>query len=144
MFVVLNKSVYCQEPDGVRIPEVLVPYMAGMTFIPFVRDSKPVDKSSAPSASASAAIKEKSSTNTTPKPAPAPAPAPAPVSTVKAAPAPSPAAAALVAAVAVAVSSGSPEVDQLAAQVTAKGDEIRALKAAKVPCVQIMCMVSFH
>lgn len=29
-----------QESDGVRIPEVLVPFMGGMTFLPFVRDSK--------------------------------------------------------------------------------------------------------
>jgi seryl-tRNA synthetase len=29
-----------QEKDGVRIPEVLVPFMGGITFLPFVRDSK--------------------------------------------------------------------------------------------------------
>ncbi len=29
-----------QEDDGVRIPEVLVPFMGGITFMPFVRDSK--------------------------------------------------------------------------------------------------------
>jgi hypothetical protein len=29
-----------QEADGVRIPEVLVPFMGGMTFLPFVRESK--------------------------------------------------------------------------------------------------------
>lgn len=32
-----------QEADGVRIPEVLVPFMGGMTFLPFVRESKPLD-----------------------------------------------------------------------------------------------------
>jgi seryl-tRNA synthetase len=32
-----------QEADGVRIPEVLVPFMGGITFMPFVRESKPVD-----------------------------------------------------------------------------------------------------
>jgi seryl-tRNA synthetase len=41
-------SGYCicvvQEADGVRIPEVLVPYMGGLTFLPFVRDSKLPDK----------------------------------------------------------------------------------------------------
>jgi len=36
-----------QEADGVRIPEVLVPFMGGITFLPFVRDSKPADKSAA-------------------------------------------------------------------------------------------------
>ncbi|CAE7724151.1 unnamed protein product, partial [Symbiodinium microadriaticum] len=29
-----------QEPDGVRVPDVLVPFMGGITFLPFVRDSK--------------------------------------------------------------------------------------------------------
>jgi len=29
-----------QEADGVRIPEVLVPFMGGITFLPFVRESK--------------------------------------------------------------------------------------------------------
>lgn len=29
-----------QEADGVRVPEVLVPYMGGITFLPFVRDAK--------------------------------------------------------------------------------------------------------
>lgn len=33
-----------QEKDGVRVPDVLVPYMGGMTFMPFVRDSKIPDK----------------------------------------------------------------------------------------------------
>jgi len=36
-----------QEADGVRIPEVLVPFMGGITFLPFIRDSKPADKSTA-------------------------------------------------------------------------------------------------
>lgn len=44
-----------QEADGVRIPEVLVPFMGGITFLPFIRDSKPADKSS----SAGAEKKEK-------------------------------------------------------------------------------------
>ena len=29
-----------QEADGVRIPEVLVPFMGGLTFLPFVRDAR--------------------------------------------------------------------------------------------------------
>jgi seryl-tRNA synthetase len=29
-----------QDKDGVHIPEVLVPFMGGLTFLPFVRDSK--------------------------------------------------------------------------------------------------------
>lgn len=31
-----------QEKDGVRVPDVLVPFMGGMTFLPFVRESKAV------------------------------------------------------------------------------------------------------
>ena len=33
-----------QEADGVRIPDVLVPFMGGITFMPFVRDSRPPEK----------------------------------------------------------------------------------------------------
>ncbi len=29
-----------QTDDGVKVPEVLVPFMGGMTFLPFVRDSR--------------------------------------------------------------------------------------------------------
>jgi hypothetical protein len=31
-----------QEKDGVRIPEVLIPYMGGITFLPFVREAKDI------------------------------------------------------------------------------------------------------
>jgi len=33
-----------QEANGVRVPEVLVPYMGGLDFLPFVRDSKLPEK----------------------------------------------------------------------------------------------------
>lgn len=33
-----------QEENGVRVPEVLVPFMGGIDFLPFVRDSKLPDK----------------------------------------------------------------------------------------------------
>ena len=33
-----------QEAGGVRVPPVLVPYMGGLDFLPFVRDSKLPDK----------------------------------------------------------------------------------------------------
>lgn len=55
-----------QEPDGVRIPEVLVPFMGGITFLPFVRDARgapaapgkaPADKTAAAPAPAPAAAK---------------------------------------------------------------------------------------
>ena len=29
-----------QEHDGVRVPEVLIPFMGGITFMPFIRDAK--------------------------------------------------------------------------------------------------------
>lgn len=31
-----------QEADGVRVPDVLVPFMGGMTFLPFVRESRDI------------------------------------------------------------------------------------------------------
>lgn len=43
-----------QEKDGVRIPEVLVPYMAGITFLPFVRGPRDGDKKTAVPATAAA------------------------------------------------------------------------------------------
>jgi hypothetical protein len=47
-----------KETDGVRIPEVLVPFMGGLTFLPFVRESKPIDNK--PSAAAKAGEKGES------------------------------------------------------------------------------------
>jgi hypothetical protein len=44
-----------QEADGVRVPEVLVPYMGGVTFMPFVRDSKLPEKGATVSKAASSA-----------------------------------------------------------------------------------------
>ncbi len=99
-----------QEADGVRVPEVLVPYMGGVTFMPFVRESRidatPVAKA-APSSKAASA----------PAPAPAPAPASAPAPAPASAPAPAPAPAA--------------SSDPLASAVEAKGSEVRKLKADK-------------
>ena len=50
-----------QERDGVRVPEVLVPFMGGITFLPFVRDSRgptggAAPKPAAPLPSASASV----------------------------------------------------------------------------------------
>ena len=99
-----------QEADGVRIPEVLVPFMGGITFLPFVRDSKPMDKSSAAGkdnkekagastgAAAEAPKKEKAAAAAAPKPVVAAvvapvAAAPKPVVAACAAPVAKPAAA---------------------------------------------------
>lgn len=55
----------CPLRVGVRIPEVLVPFMGGLTFLPFVRDSKLEEGSKIPPAvkkapaAAPAAPKEK-------------------------------------------------------------------------------------
>lgn len=119
-----------QEKDGVRVPEVLVPFMGGITFLPFVRDSRISAPVAAPTASAPAKA---------PAPAPAKAPAPAPAKAPAKAPAPAAAASTPAAAPtpapastpAAAVSTGNPAVDELTAKVTAKGEEIRALKASK-------------
>merc|ERR1711907_407738 len=37
-----------QTPDGIRVPDVLVPYMGGMTFIPFIRGPRDGDGSDLP------------------------------------------------------------------------------------------------
>lgn len=98
-----------QEESGVRIPEVLVPFMGGITFLPFVRElkgtlrdnKKPVDGPKV----------------TIPAAAPVPAvSAPQPVVTA-AAPTP--------------VSTGNPELDAIVAKIVETGNTIRDLKAAK-------------
>lgn len=82
-----------QEADGVRVPEVLVPFMGGITFMPFVRESKLPEKaaggkaaSPAPAAAAKPAAAPKA--DAAPKAAaPAPAAAAAPATEKAAAPA---------------------------------------------------------
>jgi len=98
-----------QEADGVRIPEVLVPFMGGITFLPFVRDSKFGDKTAGTKAG---------STLTTPT---APASGAGGAAAVKVEAKPVPPAPATVA-----------ETDPLALAIAAKGDEIRVAKANKV------------
>lgn len=104
-----------QQADGVRVPDVLVPYMGGMTFIPFIRDleGKPFNAAAAASAAAASA-----------------ASIPA---TVAASAAP-----AAVAAVAV-TSAGAgaaeppltPEAQELVARIAAQGESVRTLKTSK-------------
>lgn len=111
-----------QEADGVRVPEVLVPFMGGVTFLPFVRDS--MLKSELPAPKAAEAKKEKAA-----KPAAAAAPAAkaAPV----AAPAPTPAASVVPVA-------ESPIVTAI----TLKADEVRNLKANKADKASIDAAVA--
>ncbi len=66
-----------QEKDGVRVPEVLVPFMGGITFMPFVRDSKLPEKGATKSASAAvpAETKAPAAAAKAEKPVAAPVPA---------------------------------------------------------------------
>eukprot|EP00981_Chlorochromonas_danica_P011603 scaffold4140_cov178-Ochromonas_danica.AAC.16 len=86
-----------QEADGVRVPEVLVPFMGGLTFLPFVRDAK---GTTADSASKKEDKKEKKEEKKKDEKKPVPAPAPVAAAPVvpPAAPVEAPAAAAAAAA----------------------------------------------
>jgi len=96
---------------------VLVPFMGGITFLPFIRDSKLPDKVAAGGASAAAKPTKEVASNS----------APAPVVAPKAPAAPVPAAVPSVATVAAAGPKGP-----LADKINVKGEEIRVLKASKV------------
>lgn len=137
-----------QDVDGVHIPEVLVPYMGGITFLPFVRPSragdvqKPVAVVSGGSASAASTVPAIAIAGMKPVTAPSPSSARVaqkmeksgtfvldtaanvtvekPVSTC---------------AVSV-VAQLPPAVQVLVDKITAKGEEIRTLKAAKV-CIHV-------
>lgn len=100
-----------QTEDGVKIPDVLVPYMDGITFLPFVRESKEAKKGNVKSTKATSAK----------NPA-------APKAEAAAAAAPNPA-------VSTAASSG------LEAKVKAKGDEVRKAKANKADKETITALV---
>ncbi|CAM9424172.1 unnamed protein product, partial [Ectocarpus fasciculatus] len=70
-----------QEADGVRIPEVLVPFMGGLTFLPFVRDSRVVQgapKAAAPKVAPAQKATPVPNAKDTPPPAPKAAAAPEP------------------------------------------------------------------
>ncbi len=158
-----------QEENGVRVPEVLVPFMGGITFLPFVRESmltgdpaknaeakqqKPVVKAPAPAADGPfaaelaakgdevrklkadkadkalidaaveqlKALKLKASGGSAVAPSPAPVKADAPKKVAEPAPAP--------------VADGP-----FAAEIAAKGDEVRKLKADKAEKALIMAAV---
>ena len=103
-----------QEEDGVRIPEVLVPFMGGITFLPFVRELK--DKSLRDNKKP--APKPKLSTSETPsKPQ-------APITPVSAT-----------------TSSGDPEIDALTAKIVEVGNNVRDLKASKADKVAVKAAV---
>lgn len=117
-----------QDVDGVHVPEVLVPYMGGLTFLPFVRDSRMAPSVDRPLGSAGTATNgEKEADN----PVNIPTSAPAPVVALATVTTPG------VAVPSVDSSAGAtapltPEVQAIVDKITIKGDEIRALKAAKV------------
>ena len=93
-----------QTKDGVLIPEVLVPFMGGITFLPFVRDSRDSKTSTSvpnplPAAPTSATTTTSTSTVATPPTAP--------------------------------IVTLSPEEKALTDVIVAKGEEIRKLKDSK-------------
>lgn len=61
-----------QEADGVRVPEVLVPFMGGITFMPFVRDSKAPDTAAPTKGPVKPNVAAKPPAAAVPEPVPAP------------------------------------------------------------------------
>lgn len=105
-----------QQADGVRVPDVLVPYMGGMTFIPFIRDleGKPFNAAAAASAAAASA-----------------ASIPATVAASAAAPAAVAAVAVTSAGAGAAEPPLTPEAQELVARIAAQGESVRTLKTSK-------------
>jgi seryl-tRNA synthetase len=127
-----------QTPTGINIPEVLVPFMGGITFLPFIRE-KPSDGTDSKTQEAAAAKPKKGkdiNNNNKKQPAKAAAPTPAPAAPAPAAPAAAAAAPAPAAAPSqpAAVPAGAEAIVQA---ITAKGDQIRELKAKKVSAEEL-------
>ena len=120
-----------------------MPFMGGITYLPFVRDSKlaptivekPLGTAATTAGGGVGVTEKKSEEKKSEKPAVAPtsASAPASVDAVKAEPpAPTPTPATAVTAAAVVAEPLSPEAQAVADKIAATGEEIRKLKAAKV------------
>jgi seryl-tRNA synthetase len=107
-----------QESDGVRVPDVLVPYMGGRTFLPFVRESR------------IAAKPERKGGKSSEQPQTAKAPK-APKAAAAAAAAAAPAPAAAPPAPPVAEKVVDPKVAALTAAVSAQAEIVRAAKKEK-------------
>ena len=129
-----------QEADGVRVPEVLVPYMGGITFLPFVRDAKSTAPSQqqqgegggggkpAPPAKSSGGASASKGSAQTPPSAPAPAASGSGSSGAGAAAGSGP-----TASTAVAVAVEVPvELQPLAAAIGSKAEEVRVQRNAEV------------
>jgi hypothetical protein len=108
--------------------------MGGITFLPFVRDSKnapaipaAVSTSSAPKAKAEKPVKEKEATKAAPAAA-APSAAAPTKDEVKTQTAPA------------ATQAASPEIEKLNNDILQKGNEVRDAKAAKVICTLIIAI----
>ena len=122
-----------QDVDGVHIPEVLIPYMGGITFLPFIRAArasdtvasvpKPLADSTVPSPSPAASAV--TSTKSTPPPVVA-------TSTTTPTTAKPPAPPAVTTTTPPIASTLPPAAQAIVDKIAAKGDEIRVLKAAKV------------
>ena len=96
-----------QESDGVRVPEVLQPYMDGISFMPFIREARGEKDDDAKSKAKPSASKAPRGEDDVKKASPTPAPVSAPSVSI------------------------TPEVAALTAEIAKKGDEIRDLKTAK-------------
>jgi seryl-tRNA synthetase len=108
-----------QTPEGVRVPEVLQPYIGGMDFLPFVRgarENKGPTSSKASKGPGTATAIPAAATTTAPATAPA-------------------------AAVAPAAKSNDPKVVALEEKLATKGDEVRKAKADKLPKDDVMALV---
>ena len=119
-----------------HVPEVLVPFMGGLTFLPFVRESRLTPAVDRPLTAVPTPTPNDKKTDKSDKEkktaAPAPALAPSVTDEGKKADVTAPATAVTTVAV-------SPEVQVIVDKIVAKGDEIRTLKAAKVTDVFAVC-----
>jgi hypothetical protein len=108
-----------QQHDGVRIPEVLVPFMGGITFLPFVRELKGKlrDDKKAAAPVLKVVIKTEEKPTATKSIA---ASTPTPVS----------------------ASSGNAEVDELVIKIVDAGNSVRDLKATKASKEQVQAAVA--
>eukprot|EP00616_Rhizochromulina_sp_CCMP1243_P005914 CAMPEP_0118966216 /NCGR_PEP_ID=MMETSP1173-20130426/3705_1 /TAXON_ID=1034831 /ORGANISM="Rhizochromulina marina cf, Strain CCMP1243" /LENGTH=887 /DNA_ID=CAMNT_0006914961 /DNA_START=30 /DNA_END=2693 /DNA_ORIENTATION=+ len=118
-----------QTPEGVVVPEPLRPFMGGIDFLPFVRGPKELSKAERLIMEKQA--KARADDGAKSKPPPKQGAAKAASAPAAAAPPAAPATEGL-----------SPEAAAVVQKITAKGDEIRTLKASKAGKEAIMAKVS--
>jgi hypothetical protein len=109
-----------QEEDGVRIPEVLIPFMGGLTFLPFVRELKGGLRADGKKTPSTIKVAASESSPITPKTETPSAPTPTLIKRTEDKPT-----------VDAPVSTGNAEMDALAAKIVSQGEAVRDLKVAK-------------